>query len=180
MYGMITQAVRDLVIQEAGEDAWLSVCCAAAIDPEGFEALTAYPDEVTFRLVGAAAEQIGVSSEEILRRFGRHWVRYTAEHGYREIMRMFGRDFRACLSNLNRMHGHMGGLMPELKPPRFTVLETSPTTVTLDYYSVRQGLAPMVVGLLEGLAEKFGERIRIEAVPGDDSACCKRFNLSFV
>lgn len=180
MYGMINEALRELVIQQADEDTWFSVCRAGGVDPEGFESLTPYPDEVTYRLVGLAAESLGLTTEETLRRFGHRWITFTAEHGYAEIMKMFGRDFRSCVANLNRMHGHMGALMPELKPPRFSVLETSPNGVVLDYYSARQGLAPMVVGLLEGLAEKFGERISIETTPRQASATHDRFLISFV
>ena len=40
MYGMINQGMRDLVTHHAGEAAWYAVCIAAAVDPEGFEALT--------------------------------------------------------------------------------------------------------------------------------------------
>lgn len=179
MYGMINQGMRDLVTHHAGEAAWYAVCIAAAVDPEGFEALTPYPDDVTYRLVTASAEHLGLTTEEILRRFGHHWVSYTADHGYGEVMKMFGKDFRACISNLNRMHGHMGALMPELKPPRFMVLETSPTSIAVDYYSARKGLVPMVVGLLEGLAEKFGERISIEVRPKSEPESCDRFLISF-
>jgi hypothetical protein len=163
MYGLINQAVKDLVCSTGGEHLWRRVCTTARIDVEDFDALEPYPDDVTFALVAAASEHLGVPQAEILRRFGRHWILFTAAHGYRDILAMFGRDFRACLRNLNRMHAHMGAMMPELRPPRFVTEEQSPDRLDVHYYSPRQGLADLVVGLLEGLAEKYGERIQIEA-----------------
>jgi hypothetical protein len=165
MYGMINQAIKDLVCHQAGEDIWLEICRETEMDPEGFEALTPYPDRLTYKLVGAAAKRLETTQEELLKRFGRHWIIYTGEQGYGEVMRLFGKDFRSCLANLNRMHGHMGAMMPQLKPPRFTVTEDSPESITVHYYSEREGLGPMVVGLLEGLAEKYDEKVRVAFSP---------------
>jgi hypothetical protein len=63
------------------------------------------------------------------------------------------------------MHGHMGAMMPDLKPPRFVVTDDGRDRIKLHYYSSRTGLAPMVVGLIEGLSEKFGEPISIRQIP---------------
>ena len=179
VYGMINQAVKDLVCHQAGEDAWLEVCREAGVDPEGFEALTPYPDSLTFKLVEIAAKKLNHAPDQLLRSFGRHWVFYTGEHGYGEVMRMFGKDFRSCLANLNRMHAHMGALMPQLRPPRFVVRESSATSMTVDYFSERQGLGPIVLGLLEGLAEKYHETIAVEFLPKKAPAGHDSFVVSF-
>jgi hypothetical protein len=63
------------------------------------------------------------------------------------------------------MHGHMGAMMPNLKPPRFVVEEEQGMQIKLRYYSSRQGLAPMVHGLIEGLSEKFGEPVVVRQLP---------------
>ena len=180
MYGMINQAIRELVCHQAGEGAWIDICRETGIDPEGFEALSTYPDAITYKLVGAAARKLHTSQEDLLKSFGRHWILYTGEHGYGEVMRMFGKDFRSCLSNLNRMHGHMGAMMPQLKPPRFTVTDDSPDRITVHYYSEREGLGPMVVGLLEGLAEKYGERVKVAFLPKEGGLGHDSFQVLFV
>jgi hypothetical protein len=164
MYGLIHQAMKDLVCTERGEDAWRAVCAAAQVESAEFEPLEPYDDAISYRLVAAASEHLGLSTHEVLRRFGDHWITFTAEYGYGEIMKMFGHDMRSCLRNLNRMHGHMGALMTQLKPPRFNVVENSDQHITVHYYSSREGLGPMVVGLLEGLARKFQEEVTIEHV----------------
>jgi hypothetical protein len=162
MYGMVNLAVRDLVITQFGESTWQTICEKAGVGTTDFVALKAYPDSVTYSLVGSASELLKVAPEQILHTFGEHWVRYTAHAGYGVMMDMFGRDFRTCLKNLNGMHSHMGAMMPELVPPRFTVDEVDATHLRVHYFSTREGLAPFVTGLLVGLAHKFGDTVTIQ------------------
>lgn len=164
MYGLIHQAIKDLVCTERGEAGWQAVCAAAEVTHSEFDPLEPYDDAVSYRLVAAAAQYLGLPTNEVLRRFGDHWITFTAEYGYGEIMKMFGHDMRSCLRNLNRMHGHMGALMTQLNPPRFNIIENSEQHITVHYFSTREGLGPMVVGLLEGLARKFDEQVTIEHV----------------
>ncbi len=162
MYGMVNLAVRDLVITKFGETTWQSICEKAGVSTTDFVPLKAYPDHITYSIVGSASELLKMSPDQILHAFGVHWVSYTAGAGYGVMMDMFGRDFRTCLKNLNGMHSHMGAMMPELVPPRFTVDEVDAKHLRVHYFSTRQGLAPMVSGLLEGLAQKFGDTVTIE------------------
>jgi len=165
MYGLINQALKDMVCERPdGARLWGEICRDAGVESQDFEALEAYEDRTTEALVGATARKLGSSPEEVLYNFGFHWISYTAEHGYGEMMDMFGKDLRSCLKNLNRMHGHMGAMMPKLSPPRFIVAENSADHVTLHYFSKRAGLGSMVVGLLDGLARKYGEHISIEFI----------------
>ena len=79
------------------------------------------------------------------------------------MLRLFGRDFRSFLDNLNLMHTRMGSMMPGMRPPVFTTT-TDGDRILLKYESTRDGLAPMVVGLIEGVADKFCTTISIEHV----------------
>jgi len=55
------------------------------------------------------------------------------------------------------MHDHMGAMMPGLVPPIFDLeKEITPTHFSLLYTSSREGLAPMVSGLLKALASRYG------------------------
>lgn len=161
MYGLINQAVRDLVKSQYGSEKWSEVCRRAGVADDQFVAMKAYPDAMTYGLVQAASEVLGVTPASILRTFGLYWVQFTAEEGYGEMMDLFGRDFITCIKNLNGMHAHMGVMMPELQPPRFEVEELEGAKFRIHYFSKRAGLAPMVAGLLEGLALKHGKRITL-------------------
>jgi hypothetical protein len=165
MYGLVNEGIRELVVSLAGAEMWASMCEEVGVEPEGFEPLCPYHDSLTYNLVSLAASKLNMSVDTLLKAYGTYWVTYTAEQGYGEIMNLFGSDFRTCLTNLNRMHAHMGAMMPALHPPRFNVEASSAGELIVHYFSHRPGLAPMVEGLLEGLAEKFGETISIRHIP---------------
>lgn len=76
-------------------------------------------------------------------------------------MRMSGHDLLSFLKNLDTLHTRVELAMPQLRPPSFVVKESAPGAITLQYYSKRQGLAPMVIGLLEGLGEMFDTAVTV-------------------
>lgn len=162
MYGLVNLAVKDLIIEKFGSARWEEIRLKANVSDSSFEPLKTYPDAVTYGLVGAASQVLGASGADLLRAFGRYWVLFTAKAGYGEMMDLFGSDIKSCLKNLNSMHGRMGAMMPDLKPPRFVVRDKD-GAMTVEYHSTRPGLTPMVEGLIEGLAEKFKQTVTIES-----------------
>ena len=91
MYGLINQGLRDLAVQAGGEDLWREIKAAADVDVEAFVGMHTYPDDVTYRLVEAASAAMHISSTEVLRAFGKHWILYTARRGYGTIFDTMGR-----------------------------------------------------------------------------------------
>jgi hypothetical protein len=162
MYGLVNEGFRELVTRLGGTVIWEEICREAGIEPEGFEPLCPYHDSLTYKLVQLASDKLRLSAYDLLTRYGYYWITYTAENGYGDIMRLFGSDFRTCLMNLNRMHAHMGAIMPALSPPRFIVESPSDDELLVHYHSHRPGLAPMVLGLLHGLADKYGDKVSVE------------------
>ena len=77
-------------------------------------------------------------------------------------MELFGRTLDDFLDNLDSMHGRVALSFPDLKPPKFRREALPDGTTLLHYHSDRAGLAPMVIGLLRGLANRFNESIAIE------------------
>jgi hypothetical protein len=183
MYGLVNQGLKDMVCHQAGIDAWREVCAHAGMATDDFDLLQPYDDASTARLVSSISEILNISESDVLIRFGSYWVTFTAQQGYGPIMDLFGKDFRSCLRNLNRMHAHMGAVMPKLCPPRFEVYEEGAASVHVHYFSSRQGLSPMVLGLLQGLADKFGERVSINMLNMLPSASATegiRFKIEFL
>ncbi|WP_157268632.1 heme NO-binding domain-containing protein [Azohydromonas aeria] len=173
MYGLVNRAIEQLVVSTGGEAAWQRVCQRAGIGAEGFVAMCPYDDGVTYRLVGAVSQELGQSAEQVLEAFGNYWVLYTAEEGYGELMHACGDDLRQFLDNLNELHGRIETIFPGLRPPHFEVHDVAPGEYRVHYVSGREGLAPMVVGLLKGLARRFGQSVAIEQLPtGQGLAGC--------
>jgi hypothetical protein len=157
MYGLINMAIKQLVIDSHGEKTWNEVKDKAGISQNYFETLNPYDDKITYNLVFAISEVSGKSVEELLKVFGTYWLGYASKAGYEPLLKMFGPTFKECLQNLNTMHGQMGAMMPGLVPPHFEIeTKISDTEFILGYTSQREGLAPMVYGLLEGLGQRYG------------------------
>ena len=155
MYGLVNKAIEDLVVSLAGERTWLDIVDRAGVDAATFVSLDSYPDEMTFDLVGAASAVLGMSTEEVLERFGEHWVRYTGREGYGPLMKAYGTDVASFLKNLDALHARVALIMPELNPPSFRIVEEAPGRFLVHYHSSRAGLAPMVTGLLRGIGALF-------------------------
>lgn len=169
MYGLVNQAVRDLVVTKFGEEKWNAICDEARSPVKEFVNMQYYPDALTYALVGAASSQLGLPANAILSEFGKYWILYTAKTGYGPIMDLFGKDYKSCLAGLNNLHARMGLSMPELTPPRFDFIEIAPNVYQIEYQSKRGGLEPFVQGLLEGLAQKFNTAVEIDFRITDDN-----------
>ena len=172
MYGLVNKAIEQMVCAQLGPTAWEDIKRRAGVTEASFLSLQSYPDMLTYKLVDAASAVTGTSAEQILRSFGRYWTLYTATEGYGELMRLTGATLREFLHNLDAMHTRVGLSYQELRPPSFRCSDAADGALDLHYYSDRQGLAPMVVGLLEGLAERFQTPIGITLIQsreqGDD------------
>ena len=164
MYGLVNKAVVDLVVSKFGQDTWNAIKKKAEVDVDVFVSMDGYPDDLTYRLVGAASEVLKIPPEAVLEAFGEHWVLYTAAEGYGPMLDASGNTLREFLENLDALHARVALTMPALKPPRFRLVPVDNTTMLLEYHSTRQGLAPMVVGLLKGLSIRFNTPIDVSHV----------------
>lgn len=169
MYGLVNKAIEDLAILVGGYEAWERIQDVAGLSIVEFISSDVYDDDVTYRLVDAASEVLGMPAHEVLRAFGRHWVLYTGRHGWGPIMSSFGDTLEEFVGNLDSLHARVSLTLPSLRPPRFAHRIGSDGALELTYSSVRAGLTPMAVGLIEGLGEMFGEPVDVTVLStGED------------
>ena len=162
MYGLVNIALRDLLCEEHGVDAWQQICVTAGLEDDRFLSIASYPDALTYRLVHAAVAVLGVDQAELLRAFGRHWLLRTAQDSYSELLAAHGDDFLEFMQNLPDFHTRVQLVFPKLKPPEFTCTPLGERCLALRYESRREGLAPFLVGILEGLGQRFRKQLKIE------------------
>ncbi len=180
MYGLVNQAVRKLILHEHGPETWATIRRQAGCEDDDFVTMHPYPDELTYALVEAASAVLGAPPEAILREFGRYWVRFAAETAYGHLMKAAGNSVRDFLANLDHLHARVGLSFPELRPPQFRVIPEGPDQIRLQYFSERAGLAPFVIGLVEGLGQRFHESIQVSlATPRDQDHACDEFLVTF-
>ena len=174
VYGLINRAIEELVRSSGDPGLWDTVRARADVAIDYFEGMEVYDDEITSRLVTAAAHELGTTSDELLERFGRYWIVYTGAEGWGPILDGHGNSVLEVLENLDDLHLRLSSSMPHLRAPRFEVVGSSPDRIDVRYRSERDGLASMVTGMLRGLAERFGEQwhiahVGLRATDGYDS-----------
>ncbi len=168
MYGLVNRALQQLVCASKGEDTWRQIRQQAGVEDEVFMRMDSYPDEMTYRLMHAASDVLDTPVPALLREFGRYWTRYTLVEGYGAMLHDLGPTFQEALTALDSMHARVSLLYPSLKPPMFRVTDVTPDSMRLHYYSNRLALGPMVHGLVEGMAERFGIVIDVDHVYAKD------------
>jgi Haem-NO-binding len=155
MYGIVNKAIRDLIVSDFGVDAWNAVKERAGVELEFFVSNEPYPDDISYRLVGAASDVLSMPAEDILIRFGEHWVTRTGAESYGSLLKSGGGSLREFLLNLPDFHARVALLFPQLQPPEFTCSDVSETSMRLHYFTHRPGLTGFVFGLLQGLSRLY-------------------------
>jgi len=164
MYGLVNQAVKDFVVTNQGDEVWRQIAAEAGIDDADFTVMQAYPDKLTYDLVAAAHKVLGLEVETVLEVFGEYWPDFAKRTAYSRLMSFAGQSFEEFLGNLDQMHARIQMSLSDLDPPSFEVTDSGDGGFRLHYYSQRAGLAPMVKGLLKGLAKQFEVTIEVEQI----------------
>ncbi|MBW4688660.1 MAG: heme NO-binding domain-containing protein [Komarekiella atlantica HA4396-MV6] len=168
MYGLVNKAIQDMVCSRFGEEIWKEIKQKAEVNVDVFLSMEGYPDNITHRLVKAASVVLGLSSTEIMQAFGEFWVQYTAQEGYGEMMDMSGDTLPEFLENLDNLHARVGVSFPKLKPPSFECTDMEDDSLNLHYRSSREGLTPMILGLVKGLGTRFDTEVHVTQTQSRD------------
>lgn len=160
MYGMVNQAIEEMVVELQGEATWERVRARAGAGREPFVRMQAYADELTFGLVSAAVEELQTPGDELLRSLGTYWVSFAQRSGYAAFFKA-SPDYASFLAQLDAMHVRLQLSFPQLVAPEFSCAALDGSRLEVLYRSRRRGLAPFVLGLLEGLGPVFGVDVRV-------------------
>lgn len=162
MYGIVNQAIRDLVVDQFGVEKWTEIKSLSGLQFDYFVSNESYEDNITYELVGAASEVLNVSSEHVFEMFGEYWVLKTGMEKYGELMKSGGSSFLEFITNLPNFHSRIMLIYPKLSPPEFLINKLSDQILLVHYYSERNGLTSFVVGLFKGIAKIYGSEIEIK------------------
>lgn len=168
MYGLVNTAIQDMVCSRFGEETWKKIKHKAEVDIDVFLNMEGYPDDITHKLVKAASVVLSLSTQQIMQAFGEFWVQYTAQEGYGEMMDMSGDTLPEFLENLDNLHARVGVSFPNLHPPSFECTDMEENSLSLHYRSDREGLTPMILGLVQGLGNRFDTEVDITQTQNRD------------
>lgn len=155
MYGLVNQAIEELIVSHAGPAQWKAIKKLAGVEVDVFISNETYPDAITYQLVAAAAQVLQKSPSEILTLFGEHWVA-TAVQSYGPLLKSSGKDLREFLINLPNFHTRIAMIYPKMEPPTFLCTDVTPHGCHLHYITKRDGLTDFVSGILTGLGRLYG------------------------
>ncbi|XP_037074554.1 soluble guanylate cyclase gcy-35-like [Pollicipes pollicipes] len=125
---------------------------SGADDEQTFLNFQCYPDKATLDFIVIVVKHLEISLEYFLEGVGMHFVDFTIEKGYGEMLHTLGRTFHAFLDNLDYLHAFPGIVMPSFA---CTEDDEDPDVLFVDYYSRREGLEALAIGALRGCAKNF-------------------------
>lgn len=117
----------------------------------------AVPDERVRALVEELARAESRPAGELLAEYGRFWA-VGARNSYPTVFA--APDARSFLLRFGGIHVASRGL-PGARPPEIAVRDAGPGELVLRYDSPRR-MCGLVRGMVEGIAEAYGERVRLE------------------
>ena len=164
MYGLVNKAIKDLVVTNHGEEVWKEICRLSDFEDMDFIGMNPYPDKITYDLVKNASIVLKADAADILDAFGEYWILYTADEGYGDLMDLTGSSFVEFLGNLDMLHYRINNIMPQLAAPQFSTRNQKENSVELEYRSHREGLVPMLYGLIRGLGKRFNMVVTTEQI----------------
>ncbi|XP_048589655.1 guanylate cyclase soluble subunit beta-1 [Nematostella vectensis] len=171
MYGFVNHALELLVVRNFGVAKWEEIKRAAELEIEGhFLQRIIYDDVMTYSLVGAATRVLDIETSAILEKFGEMFFDFCQESGYDRILQVLGGTLRDFIGNLDALHDHLGSIYPGMRAPSFRVSDReSDGALILHYYSERDGLEPIVVGIVKTVARKLlNTEVSVEVVKGKE------------
>lgn len=170
MYGMVNRAIELFIKEEHGNEIWERVASLANVTAD-FISMEQYPDAVSVSLVVELSKVTELTPNQILASVGEFWVDFAHKSAYGDLLDMAGDSLPEVLANLDDMHARIGQSFDALKPPSFWVSDLTEDSLILHYASEREGLAPMVVGLVRGLSKHLNTECSVIQVgfKGDTS-----------
>lgn len=164
MYGLIHTALNQLVVENYGEDAWLQIVKDSGVPADSFLTMRSYDDSVTLALVASASRALDAPVDDCLKLFGRFWMTTFAPQDYSMLLDAAGSHLFDFLESLDALHDRISTTFVGYVPPSFLLTRQSETSAQLEYISGRQGMLPFVLGLLEGMQERFNVTINIDVL----------------
>lgn len=172
MYGIVNKAIEDLIRENFGDEKWDAIKQRSGVDIDFFLSNEPYDDSVTYKLAQAAAEETGMTLENVLAAFGEWWVLRTSREKYGALLQAGGSTMLAFLRNLPIFHNRIMLIYPKLTPPEFRISNETDTSIDVHYLSAREGLQAFVRGLLLGIGKLYNQEISVELMqsrPAGDS-----------
>ncbi|NXT19220.1 GCYB1 cyclase, partial [Syrrhaptes paradoxus] len=116
---------------------------------------------------------LDLNAGEILQMFGKMFFVFCQESGYDTILRVLGSNVREFLQNLDALHDHLATIYPGMRAPSFRCTDAEKGKgLILHYYSEREGLQDIVIGIIKTVAQQIhGTEIDMKVIQQRNEEC---------
>eukprot|EP00056_Hartaetosiga_gracilis_P011854 m.183298 g.183298 ORF g.183298 m.183298 type:complete len:996 (-) comp13592_c0_seq21:982-3969(-) len=153
MYGYVHQVlVRFIKSRPNGEEELKEIYRQMDDSIEQLNFYKSFSDNHTSRFIEATSKVTGLSQNQIFKYVGAFSFDVFVEQGYLPLLQTLGDTFFECIKNIDTLHTNLVNTMPSMRAPSFKPVKNSDGTLTVHYYSSRDGLAPFAIAVMKGVA----------------------------
>ncbi len=168
MHGLINRSLQAFLRDTFGPPLWAEVAEAAAINPNGFEAMLTYDDAVTDRLIDAASRALTRPREALLEDLGNYLVSLEP---IRRLLRFSGVDYADFLLSLDELPERARLAVDNIGLPDLWLTAEGQGQFSLQVGPGHPGFVPVFAGILRAMADDYGAFAIVDiGAPPDDPA----------
>ncbi len=169
MHGLIHTELAKFVKSQRGKKFWPKVLQKAQLADRLYLQVGSYPDEEIRAIVAAAAELMAKSIDELLEEFGFFLVPQLIE-SYRGYVDPKWKTMELLLNTEQTIHRVVRLKDKFAAPPRLKFSQTGESSLLLEYDSPRR-MQAVARGMINGVADFYGERVSIRESSGHSESC---------
>ncbi|MEI2687065.1 MAG: heme NO-binding domain-containing protein [Cypionkella sp.] len=162
MLGLINRSIQCFLRDSFGPLIWHQVAFQARLGFDDFEPMLSYDDEMTERLIVAAAAVLQRPREVVLEDLGTYLVSHPNVEALRRLLRFGGVGFVDFLHSLEDLPERGRLALPDLELPLLEVCDLGQDDYLLRCAPMVQGVGHVMVGLLRAMADDYGALVLLE------------------
>ena len=161
MHGLINRSLQSFLHDTYGQPVWDAIVREARLDFSGFEAMLTYPDDLTDRVLDAAAITLHRPRETLMEDLGHYLVSHASQTSLRRLLRFSGVNFADFLNSLEELPDRGRLALPNLDLPVVELIEKGAGHFHLRCVAPLAGVGHIVVGLLRAMADDYGALVLV-------------------
>ncbi|MCK4545540.1 heme NO-binding domain-containing protein [candidate division WOR-3 bacterium] len=160
MKGVITIALREMIMEKYGKEKWEAILKKADLDTSFIMLpISNIDDEIVLKIVNSVCEILNISLVQAADAFGEYWVAVYAQKLYHSFF-INVKTAKEFLLKMDSVHVTTTKNMPDAHPPRFEYEWKDDKTLIMKYKSERN-LIDIFVGLIKGVGKYYKEDLKV-------------------
>uniref|UniRef100_A0A7I5EBN4 guanylate cyclase n=1 Tax=Haemonchus contortus TaxID=6289 RepID=A0A7I5EBN4_HAECO len=160
MIGWTHLCLSTLITRRYGAEIWEQIMRKAGFAQKSeIDVQVYYDDTETMRIFRTAAGILGLSVDDMWEMYGEFLITYACETGWDKMLNCMANNLQEFLDSLNSMHYFIDQIAfkSEMRGPTFQCEAIGDGLLRLHYFSHRQGLFPIVKGLVRQVSRLLFE-----------------------